>query len=195
MAEGYLTTFRRLIDRIDLDGVDRLVELLAQARAAGATVFIAGNGGSAATASHWANDLAKATKRDDLDPFRVMSLTDNASLLTALANDEGYDRVFAGQLENFAEEGDVLIVLSASGRSPNLVRAVELANRLGVMTVGLLGFDGGPLKDLLAEAVWLPTETGEYGITESAHSLVADLVTTCLVKGRPARVAVGEGGR
>jgi D-sedoheptulose 7-phosphate isomerase len=99
-----------------------------------------------------------------------------------LANDEGYDRVFSGQLENFACPGDLLIVISASGNSPNLVRAVELARSRGVRTVGLLGFDGGVLKTLLDDALWLPTEKGAYGLVESAHSLLCHIVTDCLVR-------------
>ena len=94
---------------------------------AGNTIYLAGNGGSAATASHWANDLGKATKCPGAKPIRVVSLSEHVSWMTALANDDGYDRIFAGQLENFAVPGDVLVVFSASGNSPNLVEAVRTA--------------------------------------------------------------------
>jgi D-sedoheptulose 7-phosphate isomerase len=114
--------------------------------------------------------------------MRVMCMSDNVSWLTALANDEGYDRVFAGQLENFAGPGDVLVVISASGNSPNLIEAVQLAKKRGVLTTALLGFDGGKLKGLVDEYLWLPTEHGQYGIVESGHTVLCDILTTCLMK-------------
>ncbi|MDH3262622.1 MAG: SIS domain-containing protein, partial [Paracoccaceae bacterium] len=111
---------------------------------------------------------------------------DNVSWLTALGNDEGYDRVFAGQMENFAKPGDVLIVISTSGNSGNLVRAVELAKEVGVTSLGILGFKGGKLKDMVDASVWLPSPVGAYGPVETAHSLVVDLIKECLMADRPA---------
>lgn len=180
----YLGGFARLVDAIDRDALVRVVERLRRARDAHCTVFIAGNGGSAATASHLANDLGKAAKHASRLPFRVMGLADNASWLTALGNDEGYERVFAGQLENFATQGDVLVVISASGNSPNLVQAVELARARGVETIGFVGFDGGKLLELVDEAVWVESEPGAYGLVETAHVLLCDIVTTCLIADR-----------
>lgn len=180
----YLGDLQRLLDQIDPDALGRAVEHLRRAREAGATIYLAGNGGSAATATHVANDLGKATRRSGRRPIRVLSLSDNVSWLTALANDEGYERVFAGQLENFAKPGEVLIVISASGNSPNLLRAVELARERGLVTVGVLGFDGGRLKDMVDEALWLRSEHGLYGPVESAHSVLLDIVTACLIEDR-----------
>ena len=184
LATDYLQAFEKLLHRVDLDAVERVVDHLRAVRDRSGTIFIAGNGGSAATASHWVNDLGKATKCAGRPPMRVMSLSDNISWLTALANDEGYERVFSGQMENFAQPGDALIVISASGNSPNLVRAAELARERGVVSIGLLGFDGGVLKDQVDECLWLPTERGAYGLVESGHSLLCHLVTTCLVQDR-----------
>jgi D-sedoheptulose 7-phosphate isomerase len=121
-----------------------------------------------------------------------MSLSDNVSWLTALANDEGYDRVFSGQLENFARPGDVLIVLSASGNSPNLIEAVNLARRRGVRTVGFLGFDGGALKGQVDDYIWLSTEKGAYGLVESGHSLLCHILTACLMQPRPTQREVRQ---
>jgi D-sedoheptulose 7-phosphate isomerase len=191
IAERYLRDFRRLMAQVDVDAVARIVGVLQVARDADATVFIAGNGGSAATASHWANDLGKATKCAGRGWIRVMCLSDNTPWLTALANDEGYERVFAGQLENFACPGDVLIVISASGNSPNLVQAVDLANDRGMGTIALLGFDGGVLKDRVREHLWLETEPGAYGLVESGHSALCDMITTCLMEDRAVAAAVG----
>ena len=182
IGSEYLRACRDLLGAVDLAEVERVVEQLRGARDRGATIFIAGNGGSAATASHWVNDLGKATKRSGRSPMRVMSLSDNVSWVTALANDEGYDRVFAGQLENFARPGDVLVVLSASGNSPNLVRAVEMARGRGVHTIGLLGFDGGVLKTMVDHCLWLQTERGAYELVESIHSVLCHLVSICLVR-------------
>jgi D-sedoheptulose 7-phosphate isomerase len=173
------------LDELDLEAVDRVVQLLRTARDARSTVFIAGNGGSASTASHWVNDLGKATKRSGRAPIRVMGLVDNTSWMTALANDEGYARAFAGQLENFGEPGDVLIVISASGNSDNLVQAVELARGLNMHSIGLLGFDGGKLMDMVDEAILVETEKGAYELVEDIHSIVAHAVTRALVADTP----------
>lgn len=177
----YLDALHKILDAIDIDAVERLVGRLRIAREQRATVFVAGNGGSAATAAHWVNDLCKATRADGRPSIRAVSLTDNASFVTALANDEGYERVFAGQLENFAQNGDVLVVISASGNSPNLVRAVETARARGATTMALLGFDGGMLKEAVDDFVWLPTDIGAYGLAETGHSAVTDIVTSCLI--------------
>ena len=184
LVERYLNGLQDLLASIEPAILTSVVERIAQARDQGRTVYIAGNGGSAATAAHVANDFGKATRRSGRRPIRAMCLSDNISWLTALANDEGYDRVFAGQLENFAEAGDVLIVISASGNSANLLRAVALAQSLRVFTIGVLGFDGGKLKDLVDEALWLPSPIGLYGPVESAHSVVLDIITTCLAEDR-----------
>jgi D-sedoheptulose 7-phosphate isomerase len=178
----YFRAFAKLQDREFVDAINRIVHVLSEARDRGATIYVAGNGGSAATASHWVNDLGKATKHLGQAPMRVVSLADNVSWLTALANDEGYERVFSGQLENFAEAGDVLIVISASGNSQNLLEAVELARSRDVITVALLGFDGGILKHKVDDYLWLPTEKGAYGIVESAHGIMCHVLTTCLAQ-------------
>lgn len=182
IAREYLGEFAALLDRVNLGDVERVVEHLRTVRDADGTVYVAGNGGSAATASHWANDLGKATKASSRAFMRVMCLSDNVSWLTALANDEGYDRAFSGQLENFAGPGDVFVAISASGNSQNLIEAAELARERGVLTVGLLGFDGGRLKEMVDEFLWLPTEPGQYGLVESGHTVLCDILTTCLMK-------------
>ena len=184
VAARYLDQLAGLMATMDLAALHRITDRLRVARDAGATVFIAGNGGSAATATHWANDLNKAASRSGRRPFRCISLTDSTSWVTALANDEGYDRVFAGQLENLARPGDVLALISASGKSPNLLRAVEVAASRGMVTVALLGFDGGLLRDLVDEHLLIATPSGEYGLVESAHTIAADVVTTYLIDDR-----------
>jgi len=182
----YVHSLSALLEKIDPEAVERTVQQLRTVRDSGGTIYVAGNGGSAATGSHWVNDLGKATKRSGCPAFRVVSLSDNVSWLTALANDEGYERVFAGQLENFAQRNDILVVISASGNSLNLVRAVELARSRGVTTIALVGFSGGVLKDLVDYFLWLPTEQGCYELVEDAHMVLCHVLTMCLSKDRPA---------
>lgn len=190
LIESYIARMHELLADVDRHAIDRLAGELRAARARGSTVFFAGNGGSSATAAHWVNDLAKATKRSGQPPMRVMNLTDNVPWLTALANDEGYEHVFSGQLENFARPEDVLVVISASGNSPNILRAVDVAKSYGMTTGGLLGFEGGAALDALDIAVWVRTEPGAYGVVESTHATIADIITGLLTIDLPSQVTV-----
>lgn len=178
----YFRALRAALDSVDLAAVDAVIHTLARARAAGGVIFVAGNGGSAATASHWVNDLTKATRGSGRAYVRAICLTDSTPWLTALANDEGYERVFAAQLENMARTGDVLVVISASGNSPNVVRAVEYARVHEIETVALVGFDGGAVKSLVDDCVWVDTPNGEYGLVENIHTVICDFVTACLAQ-------------
>lgn len=183
-ADEYIQRLGTLIDGVDRAAIARVVEELRRARDRGATIFLAGNGGSSATAAHWVNDLGKATKASGKAPFRVMNLTDNVPWLTALGNDEGIERVFAGQMENFARPGDVVVVVTASGNSPNILALLEAAAGLGLRRIGLVGFDGGAARGMLDEVLWVETEPGAYGLVETAHTALADIVTTCLINDR-----------
>lgn len=183
-ASSHLQAVSAHLAHMDLEAIGRVFDLLRSARDRGSTIYVAGNGGSAATATHWANDLGKAAKRSGQTPIRVFCLSDNVSWLTALANDEGYERVFSGQMENFARQEDVLVVISASGNSQNLVRAVELAKERKAHTIGFLGFDGGVLKDMVDEHVWVPTEIGAYEQVEDCHMSLCHILTKCLAEDR-----------
>jgi D-sedoheptulose 7-phosphate isomerase len=181
---NHFSDVRRLLSDIPVFTLERIVDVFRDARDRGSFIYIAGNGGSCSTAAHWVNDLGKATKRSGRRPMKVMCLSDNTSWFSALANDEGYERAFAGQLENFAAPGDVLVCLSASGNSPNLVRAVELARARDVTTVGLLGFDGGALKSIVDVLICVCTEKGAYELVEDVHSVICHAVTRCLIADR-----------
>jgi D-sedoheptulose 7-phosphate isomerase len=176
-AARYVAYLRDLMTRLDFEAVGRLTAVLDHARRDGRTVFFLGNGGSAATASHWANDLALGARGDGMMPFRTVSLTDNAAIVTAIANDVGYAEVFVRQLEGLLRPGDVVVAISASGNSPNVIRAVEYARARGAVTVGLTGFDGGRLKALCDVSVHVPTPSGEYGPVEDLHLMLDHLVT------------------
>jgi D-sedoheptulose 7-phosphate isomerase len=175
-ADGYLGYLSHVFARIDRDAIAAFVDVLERARTSGGTVFFCGNGGSAATASHFQNDLT----RWRTNPMRVVSLTDNVAVITALGNDYGYERIFVMQLEPLLTEGDVVVAISASGNSPNVVQAIEFANERGATTVGLTGFDGGRLGELCGIHVHVPSARGEYGPVEDAHMVLDHLVMSYL---------------
>ena len=181
----HIKDVNRVLMQVEVCAIQRVADIFRDVRDRGSFIYVAGNGGSSSTASHWVNDLGKATKRSGCRPLRVMCLSDNMSWFSALSNDEGYERAFAGQLENFAAPGDVLICISASGNSQNLVRAVELARERKLKTVALLGFDGGALKGLVDDMVCVKTERGAYELVEDVHSVICHAITRCLVSDRP----------
>src|SRR6266480_5186517 len=133
------------IQSIDLNKVNQAIEWFKEARDAGRHIFVCGNGGSAATASHFACDIVKGCSFNRASRFRIMALTDQLPTITAYANDVSYDAVFVEQLKNFAQSGDLFMGISGSGNSPNVVRAMEYANSIGCRTISLTGRDGGQL--------------------------------------------------
>jgi D-sedoheptulose 7-phosphate isomerase len=167
---SYLQRLRATIERMPLDRIERVGEILFRAYEHNKQVFVIGNGGSAATASHMACDLGKNTIGPNQRRFRILSLTDNTPLLTALANDVGYEHVFAEQLVNLISPGDVLIVLTGSGRSPNVLAAMRKARESAATVIALLGFDGGPAQELADELIIVPTE--DYGLIEDLHMVL-----------------------
>jgi D-sedoheptulose 7-phosphate isomerase len=160
------------IRRIDPAQVEALSGLVERAYRDGRFVFIIGNGGSGANASHLCEDLAKCTLRDleGQRRLRVLSLTDNTPWVTAVANDLAYDRVFLEQLRNLASPGDLLLAISGSGNSPNILKAVEWANANGLTTVGITGFGGGKLRTLAGHGLHCPVD--DMGMAESLHLVV-----------------------
>jgi D-sedoheptulose 7-phosphate isomerase len=180
-AEGYTAYFGTLLQGLDGNAVARVIAAMVQARERGKTIFFIGNGGSAATASHFANDVAIGT-RCASKPFRAISLTDNQAIITAIANDDGYEHIFVKQLEVLMQPGDVLVAISASGNSPNLVAAVEYARARGNHTIGFTGFDGGKLKQRCSDFIHVPTERGEYGPVEAVHAFLVHLIGNYLLQ-------------
>lgn len=152
----------------------RVQEEFASARKQGATVFLAGNGGSAANANHLANDLIYGASSGGKGSFRVHALSANASVLTCLGNDTGYENVFSKQLEALAKPGDLLLVFSGSGNSPNILRVLEAARRLQVRSVSFLGFDGGKAKTLSDLALHFPID--DMQVVEDLHMVAGHLL-------------------
>jgi D-sedoheptulose 7-phosphate isomerase len=178
-AKEYLERVRGLLDALPAQA-ERFVDVLFEAFERGSTVFLAGNGGSAANASHFGQDLAKGTlaSMEARRRFRVVPLTDNIGFITALANDEGYEAIFEQQLRNLARPGDLLVAISGSGNSPNVLRAVSYARSIGMKTIGVTGFDGGKLKQIADEGVHIPVD--DMGMTEALHSVVFHLAMSQL---------------
>ncbi|HHW09889.1 MAG TPA: SIS domain-containing protein [Firmicutes bacterium] len=174
-VEGYLHRLTGAIEQLDKDAVACFISLLRQRRRRDGTIYIIGNGGSAGTASHFAVDLGKGASLASDKRFRVHSLTDNVCWITALANDLSYADVFVEQLRNHLREEDLLVAISASGNSENILRAVALANEIGCMTVGLTGGNGGRLANLVDVEIRVPAE--HMGCIEDLHLIVAHIVS------------------
>jgi D-sedoheptulose 7-phosphate isomerase len=176
----YLLETADLLSRIQVSAIEENISLLYKAWKQGRKVFIIGNGGSASTASHMANDLSKGAIVPEKPRVKAIALTDNISLISAWANDTSYENIFKEQLENLLGESDVVIGISASGNSPNILRAIEFAKRQGAVTIGWTGGSGGRLKDLADLAVLVPSD--DVGMIEGCHMVLDHLVTSELRK-------------
>ena len=194
-ARDYLDRVCREIQRLEMGQIERLSDLIEEAYHAGRFVFIFGNGGSGANASHLCEDLAKCTLRDfeNQKRLKVLSLTDNTAGIMAWANDEGYDRIFVEQLKNLASPGDLLLAISGSGNSPNILKAVEWANGNGLTTVGVTGFGGGKLKPLAHHN--LHAGIDDMGIVESLHQVVFHWIIDDIYRRISGPVAMPAGAR
>jgi D-sedoheptulose 7-phosphate isomerase len=167
---GYLGQLRDTIDTLPRDRLAAMGEMRFRAYRNEKQVFTVGNGGSASTASHMAADLGKNTIGPNMRRFRILSLNDNAAIVTALANDIGYEHIFSEQLVNLIQPGDLLIAISGSGNSPNVVRAMTYAREQCAEVVAVLGFDGGRAAALADLAVIVPSD--HYGIVEDVHLII-----------------------
>jgi len=180
-VQRYVSEVSATLERLPIENVVQVVESLEGARLKARRVFIFGNGGSAATASHFAADLSKGAICKGKARIKAFALTDNAPLLTAWANDAVYENIFAEQLENLVEQGDVAIGISGSGNSPNVLNGVKVAKAKGATTIGFIGFDGGKLKELVDIHIIVPSYNMEQ--VEDIHLLLEHVITTCLREG------------
>lgn len=175
----YLRKLKRVLDSVNQEKIALLIEKISFLSKKNNTIFVIGNGGSAATASHMACDLDKTSLNGNTSEkkyqLRVNSLTDNVSLITALANDYGYEHIFSEQLKILGGKGDLLIVLTCSGNSPNIVRAVQTAKQIGLYSYGLVGCNGGKVKDLLDDIILI--DSNDYGLIEDTHMIINHLIT------------------
>ena len=180
-AGAYLDYLTSVLKTIDAREIGQFIETLLDARERGANIYFIGNGGSAATASHFANDIAIGTNSYD-KPFRAVSLTDSNAIITAVGNDFGFEEIFVRQLQVLGRAGDVVVAISASGNSPNLIRAFDYAKSIGIKTVAITAFDGGKMKQIADEGVHVPTAPKEYGPAEDAHMVLDHLVGAYLMR-------------
>jgi len=168
----YTNSLKKVVDSLDVAEIEKFLEMLIDAYKKEKFVFVIGNGGSAANASHFAQDLAKGTRHnpEQKKRFKALSLTDNTPFITAQGNDEGFDSIFEQQLRTFASPGDYVVAISGSGNSPNIISAIEWANNNGLITIGITGFDGGRLKKITHHSV--NVVLNDMCTSESAHSII-----------------------
>lgn len=171
----YYQRFAQAVDAFDKAPIDDVLAVFDQVTAAGGTLYLAGNGGSAGIADHSVCDISKGTFVDGNPPLRTVSLAANGPILTALGNDVSYDDIFSAQLKYFLTEKDALLVVSSSGNSPNVVKAVEYANAKGVPTLAFVGFKGGKLKEIATHVVHVDVDN--YGIVEDIHMSLVHCLT------------------
>ncbi|MFN2196147.1 MAG: SIS domain-containing protein, partial [Anaerolineales bacterium] len=174
----YINELRSTLDHLPVEMIDEVVNLLHNARLQNKQIFIMGNGGSASTATHFVCDLAKNTRRPGWPHFRTIGLTDNMAILTAYANDEGFENVFSEQLANMVKPDDIVIAISTSGNSRNVLKAIELANRMGASTVGFTGFDGGDLGKIVQYHVHIASNIIEQ--VEDLHLALEHMICRTL---------------
>lgn len=175
---NYLSSLQQTMSELPQEKIVSVIELLQAARLDGRQVFIMGNGGSASTATHFVCDLAKNTRKDGLPHFKVIGLTDNMALFSAYANDEGYENVFSQQLTNLLMPGDIVIGISASGNSRNVLNAISLAKTRNATTVGFTGFDGGQLAQMVDLNVHANSSIIEH--VEDIHLMLEHMIVKAL---------------
>lgn len=181
MVADYFEELKNLIDAVPQEDLVAIIETLQKARLEEKTIFVCGNGGSASTASHMVCDLGKNTRRPTKNRLRIIGLGDNIPSMTAYANDEGYDRIFAEPLLSLMKAGDILLAISGSGNSPNVLQAVEAAKEMGGFTIGLAGFEGGKLKPMVDQCLVVPSDNMEQ--IEDLHLIVNHVLTMALREG------------
>ena len=172
----YLKQLQKTILALPAQDIDNIIQILITAREQERTIFLCGNGGSAATASHMACDLAKNTIRPDMPSFRVVALTDNVPLMTAWGNDTDFDNIFSAQLEPFVQPGDVLISISTSGNSPNILKAIQVAHEAKAINIGFTDEVGGQLRDMVDHCIKVPCTIIEQ--VEDVHMVLAHCIAS-----------------
>jgi len=174
-SDDYLNYISELISQLDRSHISQFVDHVLGVRDNKQTIFFLGNGGSASTASHFVNDISLGSRQFE-NPFRAVSLCDNQAVITAIANDDGYENIFLQQLQTQAKPGDSMVCISASGNSQNLVKAVEWSKANEIYTISLTAFDGGYLKQHTDLNIHVPTKIGEYGPAEDLHMVICGLI-------------------
>ncbi|MBU0536626.1 MAG: SIS domain-containing protein [Nanoarchaeota archaeon] len=183
-VKAYFNELKNTIDNVSLEDTKKAVDMIYKAYKENKQIFLIGNGGSAATASHFACDLNKGTLQRVYDKnerrFRVISMADNVSILTAYGNDLSYDDIFSQQLKNLVNEGDMVIAITGSGNSKNILNGLKTASEVGAVTVAFLGFDGGEAKNMVDHSVLVPSN--HYGRIEDIHMVLCHLISSYITE-------------
>jgi len=186
--QAYCGRLSELLHALDFDAIAQIADAFDQACQERKAIYFIANGGSAAVASHWVNDLVAGGYVPDQPAFRAFCLSDNVASVTAIGNDTGFDAIFERQLETRLEPGDIVYAMSVSGNSENIIRAVDYARGAGATTIGISGFDGARLKDRCDINVHIPTTKDEYGPVEDIFGIIDHLVTGYLTMKRGKRL-------
>jgi len=176
--QNYISILHQTVDQLPQELIAEVINILQSARMRGNQIFIMGNGGSASTASHFVCDLAKNTRNAELPHYRVIGLTDNMAIFSAYANDEGYENVFAKQLANLIQLGDVVIGISASGNSQNVLNAIQEAKRDRVITIAFTGYDGGRLGKMVDVNIHVKSNIIEH--VEDIHLMLEHMIVKAI---------------
>jgi len=175
-TRSYIESLKDLLDKVDASIVEQIVEQIDTCVTNKSRFYVIGNGGSSATVSHMANDLGVGLKRRDIISLDIVSLGDNSPVVTAVANDIGYDNIFYMQLKDIMKPEDVILAISCSGNSPNIVKAIEYAKEVGSTVIGVSGFDGGKLKEISDIKFHVDAPKGEYGLVEDIHMILDHII-------------------
>lgn len=178
-TKEYIKNLISTLKKTDIDAVSKIIKALDEVKG---KIFIIGNGGSAATASHMVNDLGAGLRRRKIKSFDVESLSDNTPVCTALANDIGYKNIFYMQLKDRVTPNDILIAISCSGNSKNITKAVKYSKKQGVKIIGITGFDGGKLKEQSDINFHVPTQKDEYGLVEDMHMILNHIIYSYFIE-------------
>lgn len=168
----YINKLKKLLDNINPDSIEKIIDRIHLTVENNSRVYLLGNGGSSATASHMANDLGVGLRRRGLINIDSISLSDNSPVVTAIANDIGYDQIFYMQLLGLLKREDLIIAISCSGNSPNIINAVKYAKSVGSCVVGVTGFDGGKLREYSDIEFHVPAKKNDYGLVEDVHMIL-----------------------
>ncbi len=180
----HLTRLKQILDNIDVDVISDIVDTLEETIENKSRIYILGNGGSAATASHMVNDLGAGLRRRNIINFDVTSLGDNSPVITAIANDIGYENIFYMQMKGHINADDVIVAISCSGDSANIIKAVDYAKDLGCKIIGVTGFNGGYLKKISNINFHVDAPVGEYGLVEDTHMILDHIIYSYYIQAK-----------
>ena len=175
----YISRIDSSLNRVQVTSIESALRVILMTAENDCNIWLIGNGGSAATSSHFATDLNRCSSEND-KPIKAISLCDNSGLMTAIGNDFSFEDIFVRQLQKLGSKGDLLISISASGNSKNLIKAIEFAKISSIFTLSLVGFDGGVLQKLSDSSIHVQTDLGDYGVAEDCHSIICHYISSRL---------------